>query len=158
MNEYRPHARIVDGRFAVLVSRYNEVVTLRLLDGVRLCFKERGVPSDLVDIIWVPGTFELVGAAAVIAEARRHVAIIAIGAVIRGETPHFDFISHATANGLAQVSVLHRLPVAFGVLTTEDLAQAISRAGGSMGNKGYDAGLAALELADVMDQIKGAAD
>lgn len=158
MNEYRPHARVIDGRFAVIVSRYNEVVTLRLLDGVRLCFKERGVPSDNVDIIWVPGTFELAGAAAVVADAGRHVAIVAIGAVIRGETPHFEFIANATANGLAHVSVRHRLPVAFGVLTTEDLAQAISRAGGSMGNKGYDAALAALELADVADQIKGAAD
>lgn len=158
MTEYRPHARLPDGRIAVIVSRYNEVVTLRLLDGARLCFRERGMPSEQVDIVWVPGTFELPGAAAVAAASQRYVAIVAIGAVIRGETPHFEVIASATAHGLAQVAVSHRIPVAFGVLTTEDLAQAIARAGGSMGNKGYDAALAALELVDVTDQLQGAAD
>jgi len=158
MTEYRPRGQVTEGRIAVVVSRYNEVVTLRLLDGARLCFRERGMPADHVDIVWVPGTFELVGAAAIAAASQRYVAIVAIGAVIRGETPHFEFIASSTAHGLAEVSVRHGLPVTFGILTTEDLAQAIARAGGSMGNKGYDAALAALEFVDVADQLARAED
>ncbi|HKW42134.1 MAG TPA: 6,7-dimethyl-8-ribityllumazine synthase [Gemmatimonadales bacterium] len=142
---------------AVVVSRYNEVVTGRLLDGARSCFRDNGVPEARVDVIWVPGAFELPVAAEAAAASGRYVALVALGCVVRGETPHFAYIAGEAARGLGNVALAHRLPVGFGVLTTETLEQALARAGGTAGNKGYEATEAALTTADVLAQLTRAA-
>jgi 6,7-dimethyl-8-ribityllumazine synthase len=146
-----------DGRVAVLVSRFNEIVTTRLLEGARQCFREKGVPDARVDVVWVPGAFELPVAAETAAASGRYAALVALGCVIRGETPHFEYVAGAAARGLGNVALAHRLPVGFGVLTTDDLEQAMARAGGAGGNKGYDAAAAALTTADVLAQLTRAA-
>jgi 6,7-dimethyl-8-ribityllumazine synthase len=136
-------------RYAIVVSRFNAVITDRLLAGARACLVEHGVSDDAIDVISVPGAWELPIAAQKAAQ-RDYVAIIALGCVIRGETPHFDYVAEAAARGLGRVSLDSRLPVAFGVLTTEDTHQALARAGGREGNKGWDAALAALEMANLL--------
>jgi 6,7-dimethyl-8-ribityllumazine synthase len=146
-----------EGRVAVLVSRYNEVVTTRLLDGARQCLRETGVPETRVDVVWVPGAFELPVAAETAAASGRYAALVALGCVIRGETPHFEYLAAETARGLGNVALAHQLPIGFGVLTTETLEQAIARAGGASGNKGYEAAAAALTTADVLAQLTRAA-
>ncbi len=142
---------------AVLVSRYNEIVTTRLLEGARQCLRETGVAEARVDVIWVPGAFELPVAAETAAASGRYAALVALGCVIRGETPHFDYVAGEAARGLGNVALAHQLPIGFGVLTTETLEQAIARAGGASGNKGYEAAAAALTTADVLAQLTRAA-
>jgi 6,7-dimethyl-8-ribityllumazine synthase len=105
------------GRVAILVSRYNEVITSRLLDGALACCDDAGVPRDEVDVVWLPGAFELTAAAAAAAATGRYTCLVALGAVIRGETPHFEYVAGAAATGLTDVSRLHAIPVGFGVLT-----------------------------------------
>lgn len=139
---------------AIVVSRYNELITSRLLEGARACLREAGIADSAVDVIWVPGAFELPVAAAAAAETRRYACIMALGAVIRGDTPHFDFVAGEAARGLGDVAVRHALPVAFGVLTVDTLQQASDRAGGSAGNKGYEAAASALATADVLAQLR----
>jgi 6,7-dimethyl-8-ribityllumazine synthase len=141
---------------AVLVSRYNEVVTGKLLEGALACCREAGVRDEEVDVVWLPGAFELGGAASVAAATGRYVAIVALAAVIRGETAHFDFVAGEATRGLGEVAVRTGLPVGFGVLTTDNLEQALTRAGGAAGNKGYEAAEAALTAADVLAQVRGA--
>jgi 6,7-dimethyl-8-ribityllumazine synthase len=145
------------GRVAVLVSRYNELVTVRLLDGARECLRDKGVPEARVDVIWVPGAFELPVAAEVAAASGRYAALVALGCVVRGETPHFEYVAGEAARGLGNVALAHRLPVGFGVLTTDTLEQALARAGGAAGNKGYEAVDSALTTADVLGQLTRAA-
>ncbi len=142
------------GRVAILVSRYNELITTRLLEGALKCCHEAGVTRDAIDVIWVPGAFELPAAAALAADTRIYSCMIALGAVIRGDTPHFEYVAGETARGLRQVSVQHMLPVGFGVLTVETLQQATERAGGSAGNKGHEAAAAALQAADLFAQLR----
>ena len=144
-------------RVAVVVARYNEVVTGRLLEGARQCLREKGVPEAQVDVVWVPGAFELPVAAEAAAASGRYAAIVALGCVIRGETPHFEYVAGEAARGLDTVALAHRLAVGFGVLTTESLEQAMARAGGAAGNKGYEAAEAALTTADVLAQLSRAA-
>lgn len=143
------------GRVGILVSRYNELVTRRLLDGARDVCRESGVPESQVDVVWVPGAFELPAVASCAAATGRYACLIALGAVIRGDTPHFEFVASEAARGLNAVAVRHVLPVGFGVLTVDTLEQAADRAGGSAGNKGREAAEAALLTADVMHQIRG---
>jgi 6,7-dimethyl-8-ribityllumazine synthase len=142
------------GRVAILVSRYNELITTRLLDGALACCQEAGVPRDAVDVVWLPGAFELPAAAAAAAETGRYACVVALGAVIRGETPHFEYVAGAAAQGLAEVSLRHALPVAFGVLTVDTLQQAMDRAGGAAGNKGHEAAAAALGAADAIARLR----
>jgi len=144
-------------RVAVLVSRYNEIVTTRLLEGARACLQERGVPDARVDVLWVPGAFELPVAAEAAAASGRYAALVALGCVIRGETAHFEYVAGEAARGLGNVAVAHRLPVGFGLLTTESLEQALARAGDGARNKGYEAAAAALTMADVLGQLTRAA-
>jgi 6,7-dimethyl-8-ribityllumazine synthase len=142
------------GRVAILVSRYNQLITTKLLDGALSCCSEAGLHRDAIDVIWLPGAFELPAAAAVAAESRAYACLIALGAVIRGETPHFEYVAGEAARGLAEVSVRYGLPVGFGVLTVETMQQATERAGGSGGNKGREAAEAALRTADVLAQLR----
>jgi 6,7-dimethyl-8-ribityllumazine synthase len=139
---------------AILVSRYNEVITTKLLDGALACCSEAGVSREQVDIIWLPGAFELAAAAAAAAETGRYACLVALGAVIRGETPHFEYVAGEAARGLNDVAVRHALPVGFGVLTVDTLAQASERAGGAAGNKGHEAAAAALRTADAIAQLR----
>lgn len=142
------------GRVAILVSRYNELVTSRLLDGARQCCVAAGISADLIDLIWVPGAFELPVAAAATAATGRYACLIALGAVVRGDTPHFDFVAGEAARGLAAVAVSRSIAVGFGVLTVDTMQQALDRAGGSAGNKGYEAAEAALLTADVLGRLR----
>jgi 6,7-dimethyl-8-ribityllumazine synthase len=144
-------------RVAVIVSRFNAEVTERLLQGARRCLSEHRVPEDTVDVVWVPGAFELPVAAEAAAATGRYGAIVAVGCVIRGETPHFEYIAGEAARGLGNVALAHRIPVGFGVLTTDSEEQALARAGGPAGNKGYEAAEAALRTADALHQLDRAA-
>jgi len=143
------------GRVAILVSRYNELITSRLLDGALTCCAEAGIARADVDVVWVPGAFELPVAAAAAAVTRRYACLVALGAVIRGDTPHFEYVAGEAARGLNAVAVQHGLPVGFGVLTVDTMQQAVDRAGGSAGNKGHEAAAAALQAADVIGQLRG---
>jgi 6,7-dimethyl-8-ribityllumazine synthase len=142
------------GRVAILVSRYNELITTRLLDGALACCSEAGILREDVDVLWLPGAFELAAAAAAAAETGRYSCLVALGAVIRGETPHFEYVAGEAARGLNAVAVRHALPVGFGVLTVDTLQQAADRAGGSAGNKGHEAAAAALRTADALAQLR----
>jgi 6,7-dimethyl-8-ribityllumazine synthase len=139
---------------AILVSRYNELITTKLLEGALACCREVGVDSEQVDVIWVPGAFELPAAAAAAAVTGRYACLVALGAVVRGETPHFEYVAGEAARGLNQVAVGHGLPVGFGVLTVDNMQQAMERAGGGAGNKGHEAAAAAIGTADIIAQLR----
>lgn len=143
-------------RVAILVSRYNELITARLLDGALACCAEAGVPRTAVDVVWVPGAFELPAVAAAAAATGRYGCLVALGAIVRGDTPHFDYVAGEAARGLGNVAVRHALPVGFGVLTVDTLQQATERAGGAAGNKGHEAAAAALTAADAIAQLRAA--
>jgi 6,7-dimethyl-8-ribityllumazine synthase len=142
-------------RVAIVVSRYNERITRRLLDGAGDALRDAGIPDAAVDVVWVPGAFELPVAAETAAASGRYAAIVALGCVIRGETPHFEYVAGEAARGLGSVARAHRIAVGFGVLTTEDQDQAVARAGGPAGNKGYEAAAAALETAKLLERLRG---
>jgi len=143
------------GRVAILVSRYHERVTGRLLEGAWQCCRKAGLADAAVDVIWVPGAFELGVAAEAAARTGRYACLIALGVVVRGETSHFDYVAGETARTLAAVAREHALPVGFGLLTTDTMQQALDRAGGTVGNKGYEAAEAALAMADLVEQLIG---
>jgi 6,7-dimethyl-8-ribityllumazine synthase len=141
-----------------VVSRFNETITQRLLEGALDAFVRHGVAFDDVDVFWVPGAWELPAAARRVSATERYDALVALGAVIRGDTPHFDYVAGEASRGLSLASADFDSPIAFGVLTCDTLAQAEARAGGEHGNKGWDAALAALEMADLFDQVDGSAE
>lgn len=138
---------------AVVVSRFNQSVTERLLDGALDAFRACGVKGERIDVVRVPGAFEIPLAVAQLAGTRRYDAIVCLGAVIRGETPHFEYIAAEVARGIGAVSRAERLPVVFGVLTTDTVEQALARAGGEHGNKGYEAATTAVEMARLLENI-----
>lgn len=140
-------------RIAVVVSRFNESVTQKLVDGAMDALTRHGTSFDDIDIVWVPGAWELPPAARLLLSSERYDALVALGAVIRGETPHFDYVAGEAARGLAQASADFDTPVGFGLLTCDNMEQAEARAGGAHGNKGWDAALAALEMADLFDRM-----
>jgi 6,7-dimethyl-8-ribityllumazine synthase len=141
-------------KFAVICARFNDFITDRLLVGALDALKRSGATAEHIEIVKVPGSWELPLAAKTLAASKRHDAIVALGAVIRGETPHFDHVAAQTANGLAAVQLETGIPIAFGVLTTNTLEQAIDRAGGKNGNKGYDAARTAIEMADLLRRLR----
>lgn len=140
-------------RVLVVVSRFNEGVTGRLLDGARQALVVGGVPPDSIDVVRVPGAFELPLAVQRGVDSGRYRAAVALGAVIRGETPHFTFISEETTRGLGEAARTSGVPVGFGLLTCDTLEQAMARAGGNAGNKGAEAATAALEAAAVLEGL-----
>jgi 6,7-dimethyl-8-ribityllumazine synthase len=140
--------------FAIVVSRFNTFITERLLAGALDALTRSGADPEAIDIIKVPGSWEVPLAAAEVARQKRHDAIICLSAVIQGETPHFEYIAAEAAKGIAQVSASHGIPIAFGVLTTNTLEQAIDRAGAKNGNKGFDAAMTAIEMADLVRQLR----
>lgn len=155
MPEIRGQLRAT-GRVAILVSQYNERVTSRLLEGALDCCRAAGMPAQDVDVVWLSGAFELGVAAAAAADSGRYGALVALGCVVRGETPHFEYVAGETARALSDVAVRLLIPVGFGVLTTDTMEQALDRAGGAGGNKGYEAAEAALRTADVLGRLRGA--
>jgi 6,7-dimethyl-8-ribityllumazine synthase len=140
-------------RIAVVVSKFNEAVTQCLVDGAMDALTRHGVAYDDIDVVWVPGAWELPAAARALLASERYHALVALGAVIRGETPHFDVVATESTRGLALAGAEYDTPVTLGVLTCDTMEQAAARAGGAHGNKGWDAALAALEMADLIDRL-----
>jgi len=154
MPEYTGSPRAAGRRFAVVASRFNEPITSKLLDGALDALRRHGVDADRIDTAWVPGAFELPIAVRRMLATERYDAIVAVGAVVRGETPHFDYVAAEASRGLAQASIDFDRPVGFGLLTCDTMDQAEARAGGEHGNKGWDAAIAALEMADLLDRVE----
>ncbi|HVF08786.1 MAG TPA: 6,7-dimethyl-8-ribityllumazine synthase [Actinomycetota bacterium] len=142
-------------RVAIVAARFNSIVTGKLVEGANAALTKHGLTDDDVDLAWVPGAFEIPLVAARLARSGRYDAVICLGAVIRGDTAHFELVAGEAARGIARVALETGVPVIFEVLATENLAQAESRAGGEHGNKGWEAAEAALETASLVDQLPG---
>ena len=140
-------------RFAIAVARFNELVTRKLLDGALGALRSHDVSDDDVDVVWVPGAFELPLVARRLALSGTYDGVICLGAVIRGQTAHFEHVAGQAAAGIREAADASGVPVSFGVLTTETLEQALDRAGGNHGNKGWDAAVAAIEMASLLEQL-----
>ena len=152
---FAPDLTAAGRRFAVVVARFNRSITEALLEGTQRTLLSAGASASDIDVIWVPGAFELPGAAAQVVRRGRHDAVVALGCVIRGGTPHFDYVAGEAARGLSELGRTADVPVVFGVLTTDDEEQARARSGGEHGNKGDDAARAAMEMIDVYRHIGG---
>ncbi|WJW76221.1 6,7-dimethyl-8-ribityllumazine synthase [Thiohalobacter sp. IOR34] len=150
MTEFEGKLTVKDTRFALLVARFNSFVVESLLDGAVDALKRHGAEDKDLHVIRVPGAFEMPLAAQRLAASRQYDAIIALGAVIRGGTPHFEYVAGECTKGLAQVSMQHDIPVAFGVLTVDSIEQAIERAGTKAGNKGVEAAMSAIEMVNLL--------
>jgi len=135
-----------DARFAIVAARFNHFIVDHLVAGAKDALRRHGVGEDRIDVFLVPGAWELPRVVDRVAKAGKHAAVLALGAVIRGATPHFDYVAGEAAKGVAQAMMKHELPVIFGVLTTDTIEQAVERAGTKAGNKGFEAGMAALEM------------
>jgi 6,7-dimethyl-8-ribityllumazine synthase len=153
-------ARILEGeliaknkRFAIVVSRFNELIGRKLLEGALDCLHRHEAAENSIDIIWVPGAFEIPLAAKKAAESGSYDSVICLGAVIRGETPHFDFVASETSKGIAFAGMQTGVPVIFGVITTDTVEQAVNRAGTTAGNRGFDAAMAAIEMSNLIGKI-----
>lgn len=156
MPEYTGTPSGTGRRIAIVVARFNETITQKLLEGALDALTRHGVAFDDIDVLWVPGAFEVPFAARRALASDRYDALVALGAVIRGDTPHFDFVAGECARGLSQACADLDFPIAFGVLTCDTMEQAEARAGGAHGNKGWDAALAALEMADLFGRLDAA--
>jgi 6,7-dimethyl-8-ribityllumazine synthase len=151
---YEGHLQASGLKFAVLVSRFNSFVTERLLDGALDALRRSGAREEDIEIVRVPGSWEMPVAVQAVLRQKRHHAVLCLGCVIRGETPHFDYVAGEAVKGIGQLSIQYGVPVSFGVLTTNTLEQAIDRAGAKSGNKGADAAMAAIEMANLLAQIQ----
>lgn len=140
-------------KFAIVVSRFNEFITNKLVSGAVDMLTRHGAKEDDISIVWVPGAFEISSVAKKLADSSKYDAIICAGCVIRGSTPHFDYVSSEVSKGVAMVGLSSKIPVIFGVLTTDSIEQAIERAGTKAGNKGSDAALTAIEMVSLYEQI-----
>jgi 6,7-dimethyl-8-ribityllumazine synthase len=139
---------------AVVVGRFNDVVTERLLAGARSGLERHGVDPGRIDVAWVPGCFEIPGTAKLLAASGRYDAVVCLGAVIRGATPHFDYVAGQAASGVLRAALDTNVPVVFGILTTDNTDQAMDRAGLKSGNKGYDAAVGAIEMANLYRMLR----
>ena len=153
MNEIRGDLRARGRRIAIVVARFNGVVTRRLLDGALAGLRSHGVADGDIDVAWVPGAFELPLAARRLAASHTYDAVVCLGAVIRGETSHFEHVAGQAAAGIREAGEATGVPVIFGVLATQTLEQAIDRSGGDHGNKGWDAAAAGIEMASLLEQL-----
>ena len=147
--------RLKDIRIGIVVARFNEFITDKLLGGAVDGLKRHEVSEDLIDVAWVPGAFEIPLAAKAMAESGKYDAVICLGAVIRGATSHYDYVCSEVSKGVAQVALQSGLPVMFGVLTTDTIEQAIERAGSKAGNKGFDCATGAIEMINLLRGIRG---
>ena len=143
-------------KFGIVVSRFNELISKQLLDGAKDCLIRHNCKDDDITITQVPGSFEIPLLAKIMAESSKFDALICLGAIIRGDTPHFDYIASETSKGISKISLEFSLPVIFGIITADTLEQALERAGTKAGNKGWDAALSAVELVNLLEQFKNA--
>lgn len=141
-------------KYGIVTGRFNEFIGGKLLSGAIDALKRHGVSEDSIDISWVPGAFEIPLVAKKMAESKKYSAVICLGAVIKGSTPHFDYVSSEVSKGIAHVSLETGIPVIFGVLTTDTIEQAIERAGTKAGNKGFDAACTAIEMVNLIDELE----
>jgi 6,7-dimethyl-8-ribityllumazine synthase len=135
---------------AIVVSRFNDLITRQLLAGAQDGLRRHGVEAESVDVAWVPGSFEIPLTARKLAESGRYQAVVCLGAVVRGETPHFEYVATQVSSGIARAGIETGVPVIFGIITADSLEEGLERAGGKMGNKGYDAAVSAIEMANLM--------
>ena len=153
-------ANIIEGnitakglRFAIVASRFNEFITSKLLEGALDMLRRHGAPENAVDVVWVPGAFEIPLAAKTLAAGGKYDAVICVGAVIRGATSHYDYVCNEVSKGVAQAGLATGIPVIFAVVTTENIEQAVERAGTKAGNKGADGAMAVMEMANLLKKI-----
>ena len=142
-------------KFAIVVGRFNELISNKLLSAAVDCFKRHGCSENDIDVIWVPGAFEIPLAAQELAKTQHYDGVVCLGAVIRGATAHFEYISSEVAKGIAKIGLDTGIPIIFGVLTTDSFEQAMERSGGKHGNKGWDGAMAAIETVNLLEKIKG---
>jgi len=154
-------AKVIEGnlnaaglKFGLVASRFNEFITSKLIDGAMDALKRHGADTDKVDLAWVPGAFEIPQVCRKMSQGKKYDAVIALGCVIKGDTPHFDYIAAEVSKGVAMVGLESQIPVIFGVLTTDSIEQAIERAGTKAGNKGFDAASGAIEMANLYKNLK----
>lgn len=156
------HPRLFEGnligtglKIGLLMSRFNEAITQKLFEGAKDCLLRHGVNEQDLSFVWVSGAFELPLFAKQLVISKKFDALICLGAIVRGDTPHFDFVASESAKGIAQVSIEYNLPVVYGIITADSFDQALDRAGGKSGNKGWQAALTAIESANLMSSLKG---
>lgn len=154
VNVYEGKLTAKEGKYGIVIGRFNEFIGSKLLDGAVDALKRHGLPEENIDIAWVPGAFEIPFIAKKMAESKKYDAIITLGAVIRGNTPHFDYVASEVAKGVAQIGLNSSIPVIFGVLTTDSIEQAIERAGTKSGNKGSEAAKSAIEMVNLISTLK----
>ncbi|QDH19533.1 6,7-dimethyl-8-ribityllumazine synthase [Saccharibacillus brassicae] len=154
-NVYEGHLVSQGYKFGIVVGRFNEFITAKLLSGALDALKRHGAEDDDVDVAWVPGAFEIPLIAQKMAESGKYDAVITLGTVIRGSTTHYDYVCNEVAKGVSAINLKTGVPTIFGLVTTENIEQAIERAGTKAGNKGWDSALAALEMASLSRQFKG---
>jgi len=142
------------GKYAIVVSRFNDFITSKLLEGALDCLRRHGAADDQMQVVWVPGACEITIVAKKLAQSGRYVAVLCLGAVIRGQTGHYDAVFQQVVRGVGQINYDTGVPAVFGVLTCDTLEQAVERAGTKMGNAGADAAMTAMEMAHVMEQVK----
>lgn len=156
-DNYNSYEGMLDAKglkFGIVVARFNEFISTRLLDGAVDCIIRHGAGKNAIEVAWVPGAFEIPLVAAKMAESGKYDTVICLGAVIRGGTPHFDFVAAEVSKGIAKIALDSKVPVAMGVLTTDSIEQAVERAGTKAGNKGWAAAAGAIEMAQLMKQFK----
>lgn len=151
---FKGHISAKGLKLGIIVSRFNEVITGKLLSGAMDCIVRHDGSEENVDIYWVPGSFEIPAFTKLLAKKNKYDGIICLGAVIRGETPHFDYIAAEVTKGVAQVAMDSDAPIAYGVLTTDSVEQAVDRAGAKVGNKGWDAAMSVIEMSDLYKKVK----
>lgn len=144
---------VKDKKFGIVVSRFNEFLSSKLVEGAVDTLKQHGAGENSVDIVWVPGSFEIPVIAQKIARSKKYDAVICLGIIIKGDTPHFDYIASEAAKGVSKVSLDTGVPCIFGIITADNLEQAIERTGTKQGNKGRDAALSAIEMANLLEKI-----
>lgn len=154
MNEFALEMPQRECNIAIVAAEFNHFIVQQLVEGALDALGRNGVSEQNITLVWVPGAFEIPLAVEVLAEGGAHDAVIALGAVIRGGTPHFEYVAGECSRGIAQVGLKHKLPAIFGVLTTDDVDQALERAGSGAGNKGFDTAVAALQMIALLDRIR----
>ena len=152
-NIIQGHLSAKGKKFGIVVSRFNEFISSQLLGGAEDCLIRHGAAEKDIEAIWVPGSFEIPLVAKKLAASKKYDAVICVGAVIRGGTPHFDYVAAEVSKGIAHVGLETEVPVIFGIITSDSIEQAIERAGTKAGNKGWDAALSAIEMADLLGKI-----
>ena len=153
MNTFEGNVVAKDVKIGIVTARFNEFITSKLLGGAIDGLKRHDVKEDQIDVAWVPGAFEIPITAQKMAQSGKYDAVICVGAVIRGDTSHYDLVCNESAKGIAQIELATGIPVLFGIITTENIEQAIARAGSKAGNKGYDCALSAIEMVNLIKQL-----